>query len=294
MTLIIGFPVASHVVLGADGEEGGAIEKAAVRKIATINGSDYRCLIGGAGHGDFIDLAVQHMLQHLARRGATDDAPTTLAYLRDTLEDIVTAIYDERIDALTPSQQKYAEFVLLCALWTKEEGIAQLVRVGRRYCLIRTNPDVAGIGSYLARYLIETLHMPGMQRRHGERLGAYILAKAKAHVKDCGGLSQIVVLDAQGNVMDVPQFVITEDEASAALIMDEGVRGLFHWADIIGWQGNIDKIGEVIDQITASLKRQLRLRFIRRQAADAAEHQAMQPTPTVPKDDPKDPPPSPA
>src|SRR5947208_3269884 len=150
VTLIIGFPLAGYVVLGADGEEGGMIEKSAIRKISTVRHPTCVCVIGGAGHSDFIDLAVQHTREALQ---SPDDEPMSLERLREILEGIVTAIYDERIDYLPGIQQQDAEFSLLCALWTKESAEAQLVKVGRRYCLIRSNPDVAGVGSYLARYL---------------------------------------------------------------------------------------------------------------------------------------------
>src|SRR5258708_6437728 len=49
VTIIAGFPITGFVLLGADAEEGGGYAKSSVRKIATIDDADYKCLIGGAG-----------------------------------------------------------------------------------------------------------------------------------------------------------------------------------------------------------------------------------------------------
>jgi len=119
--------VTGWVVLGADAEEGGFLSKSSVQKIAVIETPNYKCVIGGSGDGDFIDLAVQDAEQALA---AYPDV-VTLNVARLTLEEVVTSIYTERIDALPINQQEDAGFQLLCALWTKESATAELVKVGR-------------------------------------------------------------------------------------------------------------------------------------------------------------------
>ena len=254
VTIIAGFPITGWVVLGADAEEGGLFAKSSVEKIAVINGEDYKCLIGGAGDADFIDFAVQEAEQDLK----ASNIPITLEVLRLTLEKVVTEIYLSRIDPLPPHQQEDAHFDLLCALWTQESGEAQLVRVGRAVSLIRQRPEVIGIGGYLATYLIDTLRSDPLALRNVERMCAYILARVKAHVKDCGGSSQILKLGADGTIDAVPQFVITEDEQTTSLVMDRGVRWLFHWTDPIGWRGNLSKIDEVVDHAADLIKRDLR------------------------------------
>ena len=75
-----------------------------------------------------------------------------------------------------------------------------MVRVGRAVSLIRQRPEVIGIGGYLATYLIDTLRSDPLALRNVERMCAYILARVKAHVKDCGGSSQILKLGADGTI----------------------------------------------------------------------------------------------
>ena len=291
VTIIAGFPVTGFVVLGADGEEGGDYEKAAVRKIATLKGPDYSCVVGGAGDGDFIDLAIQdagEALKAIPRGAVTSDA------VRLALEEVVTDIYAHRLDSYPLEQQGDLQFQLLCAVWTKESGKAQLVKIGRSFSLIRTNPEALGKGSYLARYVIETLALreTEMLGRHAERLCAYVLATVKAHVKDCGGTSLILVLNDAGEVREVPQYVITEDEKSSGIVMDR-VRGLFHWTDIIGWRGKQEHLEKVIDDIAGMIKLEFRVHLAKHRAVEVAEDQVRKSTLKPPTDDPKDQPPSP-
>lgn len=285
MTIIAGFPVTGFVVLGADGEEGNAIHKGSVRKIEMIVGEEYRCFVGGAGGGNFIDRAVQD-----AREAIAELNPATLEDIRETLEYIVTDIHCERIDKLPDREAFDARFELLCAIWAAKDNRAQLIKVGRGYSLVRGRADVIGIGDYLASYLIASLQLGESTRRHAERLCAYVLAKCKAHVQGCGGPSQIVVLDDAGKMHEVPSFVITEDEIAADIVMD-GVRFMFNWTDLIGWTGDLGKIDTVIDDVARVIKRGFQTRMNQLKANLKAQLDEQVPQP--PKDDPPVLPPSP-
>ncbi len=286
MTLIVGFPVPGAVVLGADGEEGSAIHKASVRKIEVVIGDGYRCCVAGAGDANFIDLAVQE-----AREAIAELKPPTLADIRSTLEFVVTEIYTERIDELPERDAENARFELLCGIWAEKDHRAELVKVGRGYCLVRHRPDAIGMGDYLASYLIETLQpYGGLYRRQAERLCVYILAKAKAHVQACGGKSQIIVLGESGVLEEVPVFVVEEDEIATDLVMG-GVRMLFNWTDILGWGGNLEKINEVVDAVSKRIKEDFSTRYNRIMTNLKAV--AGPPIPPVPKGDPPALPPSP-
>jgi hypothetical protein len=255
MTIIAGFPTKGFVVLGADGEEGDLQEKASTKKIAHLSGDGCACLVGGAGGGDFIELAVQEFRQLLPELGPSP----SIDRLRTTLEEIVTDIYAERIDTLPADQQEYSSFRLLCALWTASHPEPKLVMVGRMVSLYRDRPDVIGLGAYLARYLIATLPMDDeqMTARHWQRLCAYILQKAKVHVQGCGGLSQVMVLDSAGQVETLPQGLVEEDEHTTGLVMDK-VRWLFNWSDPVGWKGNLANLEGVIDRVAEMMKADIR------------------------------------
>lgn len=290
MTLIVGFPTPGAVVLGADGEEGTALTKSAVRKIEPLQGPGYKCAIAGAGDANFIDLAVQE-----AKEAVADLSPPNLTDIRTTLEHVVTEIYAERIDRLPPLQAENAQFDLLCAVWAEKDNRAELIRVGRGHSLIRTRPDVLGTGSYLASYLIDTL-LPlrtepmRMHRRQAERMAVYIIAKAKAHVQGVGGATQIVVVTNDGKSELMPKAVIDEDEFAGDHVM-ESVRLLFNWMDILGVNGNIEQIDRVADEVVKLIKQGFHSRY--EQITEALRKLAAKPTPEPPKDDPKSPPPSP-
>jgi 20S proteasome alpha/beta subunit len=181
MTIVAGFPGNGFVVLAADSEEGGGLAKSSVHKIATIDKGNCKLLIGGAGHGDFIDLAVQH----------TDDqtpANADIKVARAKLEGIVTDIYAKRIDLYPSHERDELAFELLCAVWSKKDGQPQLVRVRRSACLRRKTPEAIGIGTYLARYLIATLGSTDMNLGQAMRLAIHIIAQAKKYVTSCGGV----------------------------------------------------------------------------------------------------------
>lgn len=287
VTIIAGFPITGFVVLAADGEEGDDYEKASVSKIARIDENDYKCLVGGSGDGDWIDLAVQEASDALK---GLKSVPTQ-QIVRLTLEAAVTNIYLQRIDTLPQWEQQQAGFDLLCAIWTRESSRVDLVKVGRARSLVRLRPEVIGKGSYLARYLIQMLYSESetLAVRHIERMCAYILARVKAHVKDCGGSSQIVRMGPDGRIYDVPQVVIDEDEQSTAVLMNRAMRLLFHWTDPIGWQGNEQKLAEVIDSAAQMLKTDLRI-HIRRLQETWLANRAIQPAPEDPTRDRKGPP----
>lgn len=278
MTIIAGFPAKGVVVLGADGEEGTSAFKASVKKIQKIDGPGYCCFLAGAGDSNFIDLAVQE-----AREALADLNPPNLTDIRTTIEHVVTEIYSERIDKLPTAAATDAEFQLLCAIWAEKEKRAELINVGREFSLIRHRPDVLGMGESLATYLIETLHPDPvggeLHLRQAERLCVYVLAKCKAHVQTCGGPSQIIVLADTGAVKEVPQFVVNEDEIGTDTVMS-GVRMLFNWIDIIGWQGNIEKINEITDHVANTLKTSFTTRY--KQLIGSITPQAAPPTPPPP------------
>src|SRR5436190_18213696 len=131
MTIIAGLLGPDFVVLGSDSEEGRSVGKATVRKIAKVEKGlpvECRCLIGGAGNGNFIDLAVQEFHRQLV-------SPFSIHSVGQLLEDVVTSIHADRIDKLPAPQRSDAQFELLCGIWVAKEGI-KLLKVGRGFHLV--------------------------------------------------------------------------------------------------------------------------------------------------------------
>lgn len=255
MTIVAGFPLTGFVVLAADSEEGGGIAKSSVHKIAFVDKDNCKCLIGGAGHGDFIDLAVQHAEEQIP-------ANADLKVMRQKLESIVTDIYANRIDRYPPHERDDLAFELLCALWSKKDKEPRLVRVRRSACLVRKTPEAIGIGTYLARYVIATLGSDEMQITQAIRLATYLIAQAKKYVTSCGGSTQVMVISADGQVVEVPTAMITQSELTTALFVEEIAKIVFYATDplLTGFDG--DKIREAIDHGIARWGEQLPMKFL--------------------------------
>jgi 20S proteasome alpha/beta subunit len=254
MTIVAGFPTPDAVVLAADSEEGGGISKSSVHKIAVIDKGNCKCLIGGAGHGDFIDLATQH---------ADEQIPTNadLKVVRQKLEAIVTDIYAKRIDLYPDHQREDLAFDLLCALWSKKDGIPRLVRVRRSACLVRKTPEAIGIGTYLARYLMATLGDDSLNWPQAIRLAVYVIAQAKKYVSYCGGGTQVVILKSDGGVTEVPPILISQYELTTSLIVEDVAKILFYGTDPILTGMDGDKIKTAVESGIAAWAAQLPIKF---------------------------------
>jgi 20S proteasome alpha/beta subunit len=242
MTVVAGFPGLTYVVLAADSEEGGGLAKSSVHKIAEVDKVDSKCLIGGAGHGDFIDLAVQHADEQIP-------AGADLKFLRQKLETIVTEIYTKRIETYPENQRDDLEFQLLCALWSKKDQAKgpKLVRVRRAASLLRKTPEVIGIGTYLARYLIATLGKPNPSPFEAVRLATYVIAQAKKFVTQCGGETQVMTLTADGSVLDMPKPIILQQEVMSSLFVENFSRILFYATDPISHDMDPDKMRAALE-----------------------------------------------
>lgn len=240
MTIVAGFPGMGFVVLAADSEEGGGIAKSSVHKIATVDKGDAKLLIGGAGHGDFIDLAVQHADESITKND-------NLKSIRQKLETIVTEIYSKRIDHYPEHERSDLEFGLLCALWSKKDTLPQLVRVRRSACLIRKAPEAIGIGTYLARYLIATLGDQVMDADQIVRLAAYVIGQAKKYVNGCGGATQVLAVGMSGEIHEMPESVISQHEMSTELVVEDVGKVIFYATDPMKTEFDGDKIREALD-----------------------------------------------
>jgi 20S proteasome alpha/beta subunit len=249
MTIVAGFPGNGFVVLAADSDEAGGLAKASVRKVAVIDKGECKCLIGGAGHGDFIDLAVQQLNAELR-------PPFSVVAVNELIEDIVTGIYSERIDSYPVHEQDDLRFELLCAVGVKDDPIApQLIRVSRALHLVRTAPETIGAGSYVARYLIATLAPNTASVMFAFRLAVYLVAQVKKHAKDCGGESQVIGITQDGRVTHLLEATIARHEETASIIMERAMPFLLYTTDPY-WISR-DKVDEAIDFAAAKIKEEL-------------------------------------
>jgi 20S proteasome alpha/beta subunit len=258
MTAIAGFPGIGvpgdpklpYVILGADSEETGEGFSASVRKIEVIEGDGFKCALAGSGNGDFIDLAIQQVRSNI-------QPPFTLESVREQIEEIVTTIYNERIDRYPGHQHDDLEFSLLGAVWVAGVRDVHLIRIRRALSLVQTKPTSLGLGRDLAYFVLETLYLPGINAYSGTRLMVYLLAQLKKHVPDVGGKTQVVVLDGDGKLSELWESTITQHELSTSTVMD-GAKWLFHLADPMGAGYDMVKVDQAVDLVSGQLKTELR------------------------------------
>jgi 20S proteasome alpha/beta subunit len=254
MTIVAGFPGKTFAVLASDSESTTAVTKGTVQKIAIIASSngECKCVVSGAGNGEFIDFAIQEIRSQLQPH-------TALERFRAQIEGIVSSMYRKRIDRLPLRDRDNAEFVLLCALWVPEKGV-ELVKVSRAVSLVLTQPIAIGSGSYLANYLIATLYQPDLQERHYTRLATYLVTQVKAHAPYCGGTTNVVVLRDDGYASEVPRSVLGVDEKSCEIVMNQ-VGMMLRWLDPLGWSWDLSKLDRVMDNAARGIKEQIRTEF---------------------------------
>lgn len=245
------YPDARYVVLAADSEASSSLTKSSVPKISIVDKHSCKCLIGGAGNGDYIEFAVQEVDRELG------SGPFELRGVRECIERVVTNIHNERIFTRPREQWGDLSFELLCALWVEAEGI-QLVSVGCGSSVVKARPESIGIGAHLARYLIATYHLPSLSLYQSTHLAAYLLDQVKRFVMYCGGDSQIVWMDDNGGIETLNQASIKEHEKAASLVVDAGSRWLVLLVEPMGWNWDLSRVDKVIDDLGRHLKLMIR------------------------------------
>lgn len=264
MTIVAGFvgeptaQIPGFAVLGADSEESGGLIKSSVRKIAKIDKEFCTVLVAGAGHGDFIDYAIEQIENELEPHSSRQD-------IRSTIERIVTEVYSNKIDTYPASQRDELEFELLCALRVPGSPKVDLVRVRRALSLALKVPTTIGIGGYLARYIIATFYTPGLPLYHNTRFAVYLLAQVKKHVTSCGGASQVVWLDGNGETGELWPASVSQHELSTSVVMEGGAKWLFDFVDPMGWGFDLSKVDKVVDDVGKKIKDDLEKFWQRRQ-----------------------------
>jgi 20S proteasome alpha/beta subunit len=254
MTIVVGLPCNGGVVLGADSEEGTGIDKTSVQKVANLGGENYRCLIAGAGDGDFIDLAVQRIRSRLSSGLSQADMHTAM-------QDVVTDIHENQIDRYPEGERLDRGFDLLAATWVKGET-AKLVKVSRALSVIQDKPSTIGVGGYLARYILSTLAFPSPGIAAALRLAVYLLDQVKKHAAHCGGSSQVVYLADTGISEELAPLTLFQQEFNASSVMGMGAKWLFYLTDPWTFQWNQELAATTgVDNAAARIKESLRFLY---------------------------------
>jgi hypothetical protein len=99
------------------------------------------------------------------------------------------------------------------------------------------------------------------------RLMVYLLAQCKKFVPDCGGNSQVIALDGNGQITELWPSTITQHELSASVIMDGGGKWLFYYADPMAFNYNMRALEGMLDEANRLIKQDIRTRLFNVAAA---------------------------
>lgn len=249
VTIIAGFPSKRFVVLAADSQESYGYSKTYVTKIARIEWPEAKCLIGGAGGSEFIELAVQKLRELPA-------PPSTLTALRDSVGGVVGDIRRNELTTLAEDQREIYAPALLVAGWSKREGV-RLIEA-EHSGLFQDSPSAIGLGGYLARYLIDTYHLKLLDLYQTVRFAAYVLHEVEQYVQDCAGPSRIMWLDDHGGEGELSQEAIAQHELSSTTVIDAGARWLLHGVDPMAWDFDLAGVSHAVDTVAEVLKDRIR------------------------------------
>jgi hypothetical protein len=80
------------------------------------------------------------------------------------------------------------------------------------------------------------------------------IAQAKKYVSYCGGSTQVVVIAADGQVIEVAPTIISQNELMTALIVEDVAKVVFYATDPLTTGFDGDKMKEAVDQASGARK----------------------------------------
>jgi hypothetical protein len=221
VTIAAGFCCRGGLVLAADSEM--TIPDSLKYEEFKVTKLDFEGLkggISGAGDWDYLRMAFQKVVARL-QVNPTDP--------RLAVEETVLEIYNNHVAAY-PYEPK-PSFDLLVGI-REHDGLFSLIRSSQTAVRRSLTFEFLGVGAILGRYLADTMYSIGMSLRQASLMAIYILRLAKKYVPGCGGHSDILVIDSQGNMefLQTPGIAALEENFSE---FDEDVnRVLLGFADL--------------------------------------------------------------
>lgn len=186
VTLIAGFVCPDGFVIAADTEVTGTV-RTQETKVVGLGGGDsgYRLVIGGAGWGDYIDEAIEHISDEISALSVVNPMHVKTAIRRE-----VYRIHDENIfKHWQPGDTNRPELGLIAGLRSGDE-IAMWKTTDKSVSPVRTTAFLgtgAPIGQFVSQYLYRDF-FPTAVVHH---LATQIMREAKARGTNVGGNTDV-------------------------------------------------------------------------------------------------------
>lgn len=191
MTIALGLLCRESVVLAADGEITGYVQKWHREKIRNVVWTPQIGIATVfAGSVEFALMACDKIFPRV--RDAKPEFSSIIGVIEKTIQDV----YEGPIAAI-PGPDK-PNFSLLIGLRLPGDDFVRLIKTSDTAVRRGDAFESIGIGEGLARYVGSKLFKGGMPVEEGAMLAAYVLHEVKNNVVGCGGPSLILALEPNG------------------------------------------------------------------------------------------------
>ncbi len=273
MTIIVGIVCGKALVMASDSQamtsRGVDVKRVDYTKIYQFNlDSDLKVLVTGAGETSFITRAVE-MLQTRwkEKRVSTNRELADLA--EDTMNMIQKRYVVDRMNALGVSKSRDLQrsgvedpfnlqelgrtpaFALMLGVLDRAEGSIYIIHPDgvaektERYSSL-------GSGSAYAEYLLARLCCEGLEVDEAVKLAIYVIEEVKKIDPNCGGPTQVSVVNEAGIV----EKTATEIKTLVDGIMSEDEKFMKSWrGSILGRQKDVDDLMQMYLEESAAKKK---------------------------------------
>lgn len=210
MTIAAGFRVRDGVLLCADTEHSGIginFHKPKIYKLPSNGEFSAVFAIAGLAH-----LAIATVQSCIARLTALDPSVKRgRAEIKNEVAAILRREFRRHVSA-EPNASRDSVYSILFAIWSRLDGHGIY---STWQGSVQEHDGYECIGAnWFGHYVIEPMFDPQMGIEEAKTVGAYLVSQATKCVDDCGGATQMVAIDAEGNVNDIDWGAIGEIEES--------------------------------------------------------------------------------
>jgi hypothetical protein len=206
MTILAGFSSSAGAILCADTQETVGYAKRNVSKIevSDTSGKEFRVAIAAAGNGPYADKLTQGLFGAIGAYKEYDPGNIISA-----IENTVTEFHSKHIWPRTDAQYAPQVELLILLQPTKDDvvpgfpGYPLLLHVAETAVNIVQETKSVGIGSWLADYILDRLHLGYGNRNYMVALGAYLMKEVRENVEGCGKDAELMFFGSDGKWEDI-------------------------------------------------------------------------------------------
>jgi len=190
MTIAAGFRYQNGILLTTDTQHtySGMMKLSRPKLIQLVFGEEAKIGIAIAGDVSFATMAAEDIELALPSHGFSHET------IRNCIREVMLDIYQKHIQPFNKTEYM---FDLLCAIWTKVEGL-QLLQTTGTSVTVAKDYGLIGFGVYLAQFLSESYYSAMKTRNEASMFAVDVLRKVKAHVDGCGGSTDLLWLEEDG------------------------------------------------------------------------------------------------